>query len=91
MNANQSKDILNLGVFFDYYCNFGYFLPFSWVFNLLEIDLAIKLPHAGLKGAQDSLFYQILQLKVNFEDVREVPEFLDLLLELFHKFFIVYH
>ena len=60
MNANHSKDILNLDVVFDYDSNFGYFLPFSWV--LMEVDLAIKFPLVDVKGGQDSLFHQLLHL-----------------------------
>lgn len=82
INADLSKYILNLDIVFDYPSNFGYFLPFFWVLNVLEIDLAIKLPHARLKGAQDALFHRFLYLQVNFEDVRKVLEFLDLLRDL---------
>jgi hypothetical protein len=79
MNANQSKDFLNLDIFFYYDCNFGYFLAIFWVLNVFELYLAIKLPHAGLKGAQDALFHQLLRLHVNFENIQEVRKFLDFL------------
>lgn len=89
MNADQSKDILNFDIVFDNDCNFGYFLPFFWVLNMLKLDLGIKLPHACLEGAQDALFHQLLHLQVNFEDIREVLEFLDLLRDLIQEFFLI--
>jgi hypothetical protein len=57
MNADQSKNILNLDVVLNYECNFGHFLPFFWILNVLEINLDINFPHADLKSAQYSLFH----------------------------------
>ena len=90
-NANQSKDILNLDVVIDYDSNFLYFMPVIWVLNVFEMNLLIKLAHAGLKGVLDILFHKLLHLQVNFEDIREVLEFLDLLRDLFQEFFLFYH
>ena len=62
MNANRSKDILNLDIVFNYDCNSLNFLPFFWILNVFELNLVIKLPHAGLKSCQDVLFHQLLHL-----------------------------
>ena len=91
MNTNHSKDCLNLDVVIYYDSNFGYFIQFSWVLDVLELNLAIKLPHAGFKGVQDVLFHYLLHLQVNFEDIREVLEFCDLLRDLIKEFFLIYH
>jgi hypothetical protein len=57
MDADQSKDILNLDVVLNYDCNFGHSIPFFCILNVVEINLEIKFPHADLKSAQYSLFH----------------------------------
>jgi hypothetical protein len=66
-------------------------MPLIWVLNFFEMNLLIKLCHAGLKGCQDALFHLLLHLQVNFEDIREVLEFLDLLRDLFQEILHFYH
>ena len=58
---------------------------------MLELNLAIKLPHAGLTGVQDVIYHYLLHLQVNFEDIREVLEFCYLLRDLIKEFFLIYH
>ena len=87
MNVNFSKDILDLFVFIDYDCNFGYFFPFFWACNVFELDLDIHLRHTALKGALYVPNILLLHWEVYFKDRREVLEFVDLLGNLAKKFY----